>query len=421
MKRRPVLRVRAAAAGGMVIALASAAASLVLSVAIVRHDGSAAFDTQTLGSLTLGAGYAVIGWLVASRRSDNPIGWVFLAIGLSQEVEVFATLGSIYGFTTVPGSLPMADVLSWVVVWAWVPGFSLLVTFSLLLFPDGHLPSPRWRPVAWLSVVTMALLGIPVAIATWPLRGVTLTGSLDGLDGAMGAVRVIQFLGILLSLAVALASVASMVARFRRSTGQERQQLKWFTYAAISTVGFVMATGFLTIPPAIGLLAAVFIAPLLPFAIGIAVLRYRLYEIDRIVSRTIAYAVVTGFLAATFGATILLLQAVLAPFTQSQTIAVAASTLAVFALFQPVLRRVRRAVDRRFDRARYDAEGTAAAFSERLRDEMDLATVTTDLARTTESALAPSNLGIWIRRPSTAETPRTVTIPGHSQPTMTST
>ncbi len=364
----------------MVVALVAVGASLILSVAIVGAGGADAFDTQTLGGLTLGATYAVVGWLVASRRSDNPIGWVFLAIGLSQAIDAFAIVASAYGTVVDARAIPFPAAWSWVAAWAWAPGFTLLVTFSLLLFPDGHLPSPRWRPVGWLSLVVMALLGLPGAI----------------IDS--DAARQIQFIGVLLVPIAAGASVASLVTRFRRSVGRERQQLKWFTYAAVPEIGFVVATGFLTIPPAIGLLAAFLIAPLLPAATGIAILRHRLYEIDRIISRTIAYAVVTGLLAATFGAMILLLQAVLVSVTQGQTIAIAGSTLAVFALSQPVLRRVRRAVDRSFDRARYDAEQTATAFSERLRDEVDLATVTDDLARTTGSALLPASVSIWIRR-----------------------
>ena len=389
---------RRLATAGTIITFGAVAACLVLSVAIVRAGGSGTFPTAVIAILNVGATYAVVGWLVASRRSENPIGWVFLGIGLSQAILGLAGLGTIYGFEIVPGSLPLADVLSWVGVWIWVPGFMLLVTFSLLLFPDGRLPSPRWRPVAWLSVVTMVLLGIPVAIVSWPLRGVTLaTGSLDGLGGAVDVAQQIQFIGILLIPVVALASVASLVTRFRRSIGQERQQLRWFTYAAIPEIGVLVAASFVTFPPVMALLVAFLIVPLLPLATGVAILRYRLYDLDRIVSRTIAYAVVTGALAATFGASILLLQGVLAPFTQGQTVAVAASTLAVAALFQPVMRRVRRAVDRRFDRAGYDAEQTAAAFSERLRSEVDMTTVTADLVTTTSGALAPASIGIWLR------------------------
>ena len=323
----------AAAVAAVTITLTSVAASLVLIGLTLRDDGSATFDVFTLGGLSLGGTYAIVGWLVASRRQDNVIGWVFLGIGLSQSLAGLATLASIYGLIVRPGSLPLAAEWSWLATWIWAPGFTLLVTFSLLLFPDGHLPSARWRPIAWLSVVTMALLVIPPAIAAWPSRGIALTGSRDALSNTLGLAEQIQFFGLLVSSAVAIASIASIVTRFRRSSGRERQQLKWFTYAAIPEISFVFASAFVTMPPFVG----VVMAPLLPVAIGIAILRYHLYEIDRLISRTIAYAVVTGVLVATFGVMILLLQAVLAPFTQGQTIAVAASTLAVFALSQPIM------------------------------------------------------------------------------------
>ncbi len=377
------------ASAGLVITLAAVAAYVALNIATIRAGG-ATLDAFTLNGLVLGVMYGIVGWIVASRRSDNPMGWLFLVIALSQTVVAFASIASSYGLVLVPGSIPLADIWSWVSAWAWAPGFTMFVTFSLLLFPDGHLPSRRWRPVAWLSVVMLFLLAVPNAVLAWPLRGIAL------MNAAPPDIP-LAIIGALMIPVLALASVGSIVIRFRHSTGPERQQLRWFTYAAIPEIAYVIAVGFNTLPPAIMLLGAIFIVPLLPIAIGIAILRYRLFDLDRIVSRTIAYAVVTGFLAATFGASILLLQAVLAPFTQGQTVAVAASTLAVAALFQPVMRRVRRAVDRRFDRARYDAERTAAAFAERLRDEADMSTVATDLTGTIETALAPASIGIWLR------------------------
>jgi len=381
-----------------IITLGAVAACVVLMVAITRGSGSDAFSAGAIGLLNLIVSYAVVGWLIASRRSDNPIGWVFLAIGLSLAVEGFTSLGTIYGFVTVPGSLPLADVLSWIAVWAWVPGFTLFVTFSLLLFPDGRLPSPRWRPVAWLSIVMMALLGIPVAIVAWPLRGVALaTGSLDELDGAAGVIRQIQFIGFLLIPVVALACVAALVTRFRRSTGQERQQLKWFTYAAIPEIGFITASEFVTIPPAVGLVAAFLIVPLAPIAVGIAILRYRLYDIDRIISRTVSYGAVTGILAVVFVGTILVSQTVLASFFSGNSVAVAASTLVVAALFQPLRRRVQSVIDRRFNRSRYDAERTVAAFGAHLRDEVHLGTLRRDLVATIDQTLQPTRTGVWLR------------------------
>jgi hypothetical protein len=382
-----------------IVTLVLVVAGGVLIVAVARLGRTDLFDTTTFSGLSLGATYAVVGLLVAWRRPENVIGWVFLTVGLWQAVDTFAGLAATYGVLLVPGSVPAADVLAWIAIWAWVPGFVPLLTFSLLLFPDGHLPSPRWRPVAWLSFVAMALLAIPVALAAWPYRGVALTGSLDEIHGLLDVAGALQFVGLLLLVVLAVASIASIVIRFRRSKGLERQQLRWFTYAAIVEITFFVASAFLQPPSGAGLVAAVVIVPLLPLATGIAILRYRLYDLDRIVSRTIAYALVSGVLLTIFGASILVLTAILATFTQGQTVAVAASTLAVFALFQPVLRRVRRAVDRRFDRARYDADRTAAAFAERLRDEVDIATVTGDLDRTVRGAMRPAVMGLWLRGP----------------------
>lgn len=382
----------------LVITLAAVVASGILSLATARAGSAALLEAFVLAPLVLGVSYGIVGWIVASRRPDNVIGWIFLGIGLSQAFDTAATLAALYGLVVAPGSIPFADLWSWFAIWAWVPGFTMLVTFSLLLFPNGRLPSRRWRPVAWLSIVVMALLAVPVAIGGWAYRGIALTGSMDDLTGTAEAVRSIQFVGLLLIPVVALASVASIILRFRHSTGLERQQLRWFATAAVPEITFLAVFGaFLEPPPAISFAAAFLIAPLLPVAAGIAILRYRLYDLDRLVSRTIAYAVVTGLLAVVFGGSILLLQTVLAPFTERQTIPVAASTLAVFALFQPVMRRVRRRVDRRFDRARYDGERMTAAFAERLRSETNVATVTGDLAGTTRSAVSPTSLHIWLR------------------------
>jgi MFS family permease len=384
---------------GLVVAEAAVLASLVLMGAMVMNGETGFVDTYSVGGLAVGVSYGVMGWLIASRRPDNSIGWVFLLIAISQAGGVLADLAAQYGLDVAPGSIPLAAEWSWVAGWAWAPGFVLLVTFSILLFPDGHPPSPRWRIVGWLAVAVMVLLVVPVAVTSWPYRPIDLDPGREVPAGsALEAGANLQFLGVLLVPVAALASIASMVVRFRRSTGIERQQLKWFTYAAIPEVGFVVVSAFVNFSDVVGLLGGVIFAPLLPIAAGLAILRYRLYEIDRIVSRTISYATVTGILAVVFVVVIVGLQALLADVTSGQTIPVAASTLAVFALFQPLLRRVRRAVDRRFDRARYDAERTAQAFAERLRDEVDLAAVTSDLAMTTRAALAPSTLGVWIRR-----------------------
>lgn len=197
--------------------------------------------------------------------------------------------------------------------------------------------------------------------------------------------------------------VAALVVRWRRGSTLERTQIKWVAAASVVLLVGEIAS-LLTFDPTnplgnpITFAAATLCTAVVPLAMGVAILRYRLYEIDRLISRTIGWAIVTGLLVAVFAGAVVGLQALLAGFTQGQTLAVAASTLVAFALFQPVRRQVQRAVDRRFDRARYDAERTAGAFADRLRDETDIETVTADLTATTRAALAPAGLGIWIRR-----------------------
>ena len=378
---------------GLILVLV--ALSLTLFVGIFRSSGGLGAYGIGVASLTLGASFAVVGWLVATRTSGNPLGWVYLGVGLSQVSLAFVDNAAYFGLVSAPGSIPYADMLSWVGTWIWAPGFTLLISFSLLLFPTGRLPSPRWRPVAWLAVASMLLAGGANAIGSWPLRGVALIGGTPDFPGILGLAAMI---GGLMIPVVAIASVASIVIRFGRSTGAERLQLKWFTFAAIVEIAFVVAAGLNLFDPVfVTLFVGLLVTPLLPIAIGIAILRYHLYEIDAVVSRAIAYAIVALILGTVYLGAVLTLESVLVQFTNGATISVVASTLAVYALSQPLVRRVRRAVDRRFDRVRYDAEQTAASFSERLRDEVDLDAVIADLMLTTAVSLAPSSAAVWIR------------------------
>jgi hypothetical protein len=248
-------------------------------------------------------------------------------------------------------------------------------------------------PIAFVAVIAMALLAIPVMIGAWPMRGTALIGE----DVQVSDVtQNLQLVGLLLIVVVAVASIASIVVRFRRGDWLARRQLSWFLWAAAVEMLFVVGSAFWTFPPIAWLLGSLFVSPLLPAAIGIAILRYRLYEIDRIVSRTIAYAIVTAVLATVFVATIIGLQALLESVTQATTIAVAASTLIAFALFQPLRRRVQRAVDRRFDRARYDGQRTVDAFAGRLRMDLDLSSLREMLASTAAQAVRPASATVWL-------------------------
>jgi hypothetical protein len=381
-------------------ALACVAVALALLVPQLR-SGAAHLDTDTLGGYVLGATFPVVGWVIATRRPGNAMGWIFIAVGMSQAIDTLAGEYAYVGLVSAPGSLPSADVMAWLAVWAWVPGFTLLLTLVVLLFPDGRPPTRRWRPVVWLVGPIMALLAVPVAIVAWPARGADLLaqGPVQSSDPATEALLGIQFLGLVLLAFGAVASIAGMVARFRRSRGVERAQLKWFVAAAVVEVAMLLGSGFVNIPSGLVTnLVTIVVSPLLAIAATIAILRYRLYEIDRIISRSIGWAVLTATLVVVFVAAVIAFEALLSSFTQQQTIAVAASTLLAFGLFQPLRRRIQRAVDRRFDRSAYDRQRIGDAFAERLRDEVAIDALAEDLESTIERAIRPSAQSLWLRK-----------------------
>ena len=348
------------------------------------------------------AAFGVVGLVVASRKPRNPLGWILLggaAFGALSEDASFYTVAD---YRLHPGGLP----LGWVALLAqpgWAPAIVLL-GLVFLLFPDGQPPSPRWRWVLW-AYLAVGILWIASAytltvgaIIGHHLR-VDPSGTLVVLDNSAhnaawwNAVTLVAFV----VLAVCwLASLAAQVLSYRRSSGERRQQLKWLLTGtavggaclAISLAGGGLP-GFLH-----ALSSAAFVGGLaIPLAIGVAVLKYRLFDIDRVISRTLAYAIVTGLLVGVYAGLVLLATQVL---SVSSPVAVAASTLAAAALFNPLRRRVQRAVDRRFNRARYDADRTIAAFAARLTGAVDLDTVQADLAGVVHQALEPAHVSVWI-------------------------
>ena len=382
------------------LALALDALAVLL---LVPQLGTGVFerlDGNTLGGYVLGATFPVVGWLIATRRPGNAIGWVFIGIGLSQALDTFAGQYGVVGLVTAPGSLPAADVVAWIAVWSWAPGFTLLLTYSVLLFPDGHLPSPRWRPVAWIAGVAMVLLVVPVGIVAWGSRGPDLLGPgpVESSDPMVALILGFQLVGLILLVISAIASIAGLVVRFRRAAGVERARLKWFVAAGVIEVVSLSASAFVTLPGLLlNALLTVTVSPLLPIAATVAILRYRLYDIDRIVSRSVAYATVTGLLAALFTGLVVSLQAALAPVTENSAIAVAGSTLVVAAVFQPLRRRVQGLVDRRFNRARFDADRVASGFAGRIRDQVEAGAVVTALDEAVGRTVQPASAGVWIR------------------------
>jgi hypothetical protein len=335
-----------------------------------------------------------VGAVLAILRPRNPIGWLFLVCGLGFTVGIFST-EYVVRAASLEGGLPVVQLVDWLGTWAGLMALSLAIVFLPLLFPDGHPPGPRWRIFGWVAAVAFGVA--TVASAILPDQTAGYGGRLAnpvGVGGPVGEIAAIVN-QVPVMLILGLFSISSLGLRFRRSRGIERQQLKWFLLA----VGTLLVTAIVGIATQIeavwyGVLLA-FAA--LPVAAGIAVLRYRLYEIDRIISRTIGYGAVTVTLAVVFVGAVLGLQAILAPITGGNTVAVAASTLIVAALFQPLRGRIQRIVDRRFDRARYDAERVVDAFAGQLRDEVDLDRLRIVLVATAEHAVRPNGASVWLR------------------------
>lgn len=393
------LRSRRTAAVLAVWALAMQVAAIVLLVPNLATIGLEHLGFNGAGGAAAGATYPVVGWLLASRRPENKIGWIFLVVGVSQAGTSFLAMYATYGLITNPGSVPLADIATWIGVWSWVPGFVLLFVM-VLVFPDGALPSRRWRPVLWLAAVATVLMSIPGAVAAWGLRGVALLSedTLSTPDTLLQIYIVASAIGQALMIPIGLAAVAGVLVRFRRSGTVERQQIKWFAAAATIEVGMLLVIGFalIAVTYPFDVLAAVVVVPLVPIAIALAVLRYRLFEIDRIVSRTLGWAIVTGLLVTVFVGLVVILETMLAPVMPENTLAVAASTLVAFALFQPLRRRVQRTVDRRFDRSRYDGQRTVDAFALHVRSNMDLGSLREALTVTADRAVRPAGATVWL-------------------------
>jgi len=376
-----------------VIALVGVAISLV--TATGPHDLllASAFGLAAISFATVGA-------VLVTRLPTNPIGWLLASGGFWFGVGNGATSLAIYGLITHPGSVPGAVWFAWLDEWTWAPAVGA-VLLLVLVYPTGRLLSKRWRPLAVGDVLLIVLFSYGGAFAPWTDGQFPVANPLAITGAAPDLVNVL--LGPIAILAILL-TVASLVVRFRRSSGIERAQLKWFVaVVAVSLPAFLIGTSLFGSSGTAGVIASLsdlisYVGfALLPVAIGLAVLRYRLYEIDRIVSRTIAYGLLSAIVGGLFAGGILVFGAALAPLTGSNELAVAGSTLLVFALFQPLRRWVQRLVDRRFNRARYDAERTVAAFATRLSDEVDFERLRAEILATVATTVEPTSVSLWLR------------------------
>ncbi len=365
--------------------------------------------------------FPTVGAVVASRRPANPIGWIFCAVGVLTGFWFVGGQYAVYSLVTAPGSLPGGVWVAWLAVWAGEPGWGLISTFLPLLFPTGRLVSKRWRTVAWLAGITIAIqvatdlitpgrfslhsMGAHIPPVNNPTGIQALTDLMEPLSNAVQ----------LLFFAVALLCFASVVLRFRRAVGQERQQMKWFVYAVVIVILLVSTDSFIQASP-FGSAYQASTDPLhqardavltslaiiaFPVAVGLAIVRHRLYDIDIIINRTLVYGTLTATLLLVYFGSVVLLEQVVRSFTgqEHSDLVIVVSTLAIAALFNPLRKRIQAFIDRRFYRRKYDASKTLSAFSATVRDEVDLNKLTARLVEVVEETLQPERVSLWLLRP----------------------
>jgi len=374
---------------------AFAISAVVLHLLVGDTPGSGLQTNDVLAWAVGALTYSVVGVVVAWRRSANAIGWLFLLIGVTGTT---GCLGVTYAAFAASTGSPGAAVAAWYTSCEVVFGSGLIVNVFVLLFPTGQVPSPRWVPVLAAGLLGMALSTVRFALAPGELIAFPLENPF-GVADAAATFWLIGDIGIALQVVAACAAVASVGVRLMRADRVERQQLKWMGAAvSILLIGAflsgIQGVGRSTFGSTAGSLALNSI----PIAAGIAILRYRLYDIDVLVNRALVYGGTTAMVGAAFFGGIVLLQALLRPFTGGNELAVAGSTLVCFALFQPLRSRVQVAVDRRFYHSRYDAARTLDEFSERLRDEVDLDAVRRGLLKAVHDTVQPSQANLWLRR-----------------------
>jgi hypothetical protein len=381
------------------LSLALIAFGLLLSAANRSVENDIAPYTANLVVAALA--FSTVGVLVALRRRENPIGWLFLGTDILYATELFVGNYSVYALFTDPGSLPGGVVAAWLTSWVWVPGGSLPL-FIFLFFPDGRLPSSRWRPVAWLVLANAALSVAPYAFGPGPLRdfseGARIINPV-GIEGSAGLLDMFAKVSFVLLVPVSLALILAFFVRFRRAHGEERQQIKWVAYGVAV---FAFAVIVVSVWPSLDgsvvgsvLFLVGFLA--MPSAMALAILRYRLYDIDVVINKTLVYSALTVTLALTYFGSIALLQGTLIALTgQRSQVAVVASTLVIAALFNPIRHRIQAFIDRRFYRKKYDAAKTLEAFGVKLRDETDLDALTGDLRTVVNETMRPAHVSVWL-------------------------
>jgi hypothetical protein len=356
--------------------------------------------------------FPLVGALIASRHPKNPIGWICLAAGIIWMLSNLTIGYGTYGLLAArPGSVPFPAAIGSLGVWTWALTLGLLGIYLILLFPDGRLPSRRWRPLAWFSGAVIVLVSLGTALTPGRLPDLGGVPNPFGLEEYPWVAEAAQGVTLLLPLCM-LASALSLVLRFVRSGGEEREQIKWLAFAALilglGSSSFVIPSIILSNdaggadPLWMNLLedAVLLSVAGIPVAIGFAVLKYRLYDIDVIINRTLVYGALTTALALVYFGGVATIQAIFRALTgqEEQTqLAIVVSTLVIAALFNPLRRRIQGFIDRRFYRRKYDAAKTLEAFSAKLRDETDLDALSDDLVGVVRETMQPAHVSLWLR------------------------
>ncbi len=374
-----------------------AIAGAILLVTLGSAAGSAATDSATVIYVLA---TATVGTLIGLRRPGNRIGWLLRVAAFAFAIGALIVSYVQVAYVIRPGSLPVGPVLVLLGNWAFGLGFGISSTFLLLLFPTGHLLSPRWRVVGWMAAISMALLLVGLSLSSSAFEGLPIENPY-ALQSSSPLVLVLEGGGFYLLVGAILGSVASLVVRYRRAAGEARQQLKWVAFGVVllglgiaGSVLWELANGSAELSDDTENLIISLSLTMVPVSIGVAILRYRLYEIDRIISRTLSYGLLTVLLAGAYVGLVFLLRELL-PFEGGLPVAV--STLGVAAAFNPLRRRVQAFVDQRFNRSRYDAARVIEGFSRRLHNEVDLDQLGHDLLTVAVASMQPVSVSLWVR------------------------
>jgi uncharacterized membrane protein YhdT len=373
--------------------------SLLLLILNLSYPNTDLYEPWLDNTLTA-ISYAPVGALIASRHPANPVGWLLCLYGFVISLSYFSAEYAIYTLLAQPDSLPAGEALAWVFSWMLplVIGFS---TLSYLLFPTGRLPSRRWRWTVWLSVAFIVVGVLLGAFSSEPLSDL---GPIQNPLGIVGLADIYSAVLYTTFSVLLVAVISSVFVRLRRAGGVEHQQIKWFAYAvaanAIAVVLAYVIPGLIETPlwfERVGFALNNIVIPAIPIAIGIAILRYRLYDIDIIINRTLVYGTLTVLLAGLYEGSIVLLQEAFRTLTGQQSgLAIVASTLLIAALFTPFRRRIQSFIDKRFYRRKYDARRTLEAFSAKLRNETDLDALSEDLVGVVRETMQPVHVSLWL-------------------------